>query len=383
MIDFDNVIPRNGTDSLKWDKYKGTEVLPFWVADMDFEVAEPIQSALATRLQHPVFGYSVAPADLTDAVTEHLRRFYDWQVEPDWIVWLPGVVPGLAVSCRAFCPDDHQVVVNPPIYHHFYDAHELDRQEIVRVPLKRSENRWTYDMPAMEAAFGDKTRLMMMCSPHNPTGTVFKADELQAVASLCRKHDVIMVSDEIHCDLVFDPAARHIPTAVACPDMADRIITLMSGSKTWNIAGLNCSFAIISNAELRKQFKTSCQSIVSMVPPLAYEATRAAYERGDAWRQELLKYLAANYAWLRENLNELPGVNVEPIQATYLAWIDCTGLGLDNTQAFFERHGVGLSSGEQFGQPGYVRLNFACPRATLAEGVRRMQNAIRELQASS
>lgn len=380
MNDFDRVTSRISTESLKWDKYKGRDVLPFWVADMDFRVADPIQRALQERLTHPIYGYSVAPDELGDAVITHLQKNYDWSVQPEWIVWLPGVVPGLAVSCRAFCPDQHQIIVNPPIYHHFYDSHEMQRQEIVRVPLKPIGERWTYDMPAMEAAFGDKTRLMMMCSPHNPTGTVFTPDELQAVAQLCRKHDVIMVSDEIHCDLVIDPSARHYPTAAACPEMADRIVTLMSGSKTWNIAGLNCSFAIIVDPQLRAQFLQSRQSIVPMVPPLAYEATLAAYQHGDQWRKQLLEYLAGNYAYLKQALNELPGLRVEPIQATYLAWIDATGLGQDDAQGFFESHGVGLSSGEQFGQPGYVRLNFACPRQTLEEGIKRMRTAVDSLQ---
>jgi cystathionine beta-lyase len=379
MTDFDTVMPRHGTASLKWDRYKGRDVLPFWVADMDFQVAEPIQRALQARLQHPIYGYTVAPDGLADAVIAHLQQEYDWTVEPDWIVWLPGVVTGLAISCRAFCPDGDDIIVNPPIYHHFYDSHELNRQHIVRVPLHRQAGRWTYDMQAMTAAFNDRTRLLMMCSPHNPTGTVFTPEELRQVAELCARHDVIMVSDEIHCDLVIDPQARHCSTAVAVPAMRDRMVTLMSGSKTWNLAGLNCSFAIISNGELRTHFRNTSKSIVPMVPPLAYEATLAAYRDGGRWRRELLEYLAGNYAYLRSELEAVDGLVVEPIQATYLAWIDATGLGLQDTQGFFEEHGVGLSSGEQFGQTQFIRLNFACPRSMLVEGIRRMQAAVATL----
>lgn len=379
MTDFDKVIARTDTASLKWDLYKGRDILPFWVADMDFEVAPPIQQALEKRLEHSVYGYTLPPEGMAEVVIEHLRREHDWQVDPEWIVWLPGVVTGLAVCCRAFCPDGDEIVVNPPIYHHFYDSHEVERQTIVRVPLHKHEDRWTYDMPAMQEAFNDKTRLMMMCSPHNPTGTVFTTDELHALAELCQQHDVIMVSDEIHSDLVLDRQARHVPTAKACSAMADRIVTLMSGSKTWNIAGLNCSFAIISDAQLRERFQKSCQSIVPMVPPLAYVATQAAYRDGGPWRQELLDYLAGNLACIRTELAEVEGLTVEPIQATYLAWIDASALGLDNTQGFFEEHGVGLSSGEQFGQPQYLRLNFACPRVTLLEGLRRMKSAVASL----
>ena len=379
MTDFDKVTARTGTSSLKWDLYKGQDILPFWVADMDFEVAPPIQKALEERLQHHIYGYTLPPDGMADAVMAHLQKEHDWQVDPEWIVWLPGVVTGLAVCCRAFCPDGDEIVVNPPIYHHFFDSHDVERQNVVRVPLHKVDGRWTYDLQAMEAAFNDKTRLMMMCSPHNPTGTVFTPEELNAVAELCRRHGVVMVSDEIHSDLVIDSNARHYPTAKACPSMADQVVTLMSGSKTWNIAGLNCSFAIISNPELRERFTKFSQSIVPMVPPLAFVATRAAYRDGGPWRQELLAYLAGNFECIRAELGAVDGLTVEPIQATYLAWIDATGLGLENTQGFFEEHGVGLSSGEQFGQPQYLRMNFACPRPTLLEGLQRMKAAVASL----
>lgn len=379
MTHFDTVVSRADTASLKWDLYRGQDILPFWVADMDFPVAPAIQQALQDRIAHGIYGYTLAPDGLSDAVISHLIAEYQWQVDPSWIVWLPGVVTGLAVSCRAFCPDGSQIVVNPPIYHHFFDSHDSHRHEVVRVPLKRMQGRWTYDLDAMRSAFNDKTSLMMMCSPHNPTGTVFLPEELQALAALCAEHDVIMVSDEIHCDLVIDRSAKHYPTAAACSDMAHRTITLMSGSKTWNMAGLNCSFAIIPDAGLRRRFQDSARSIVPMVPPLAYEATLAAYRDAQPWRQELLDYLAANFRFINQTLGTTKGLVVEPIQATYLAWIDATALGLDDTKGFFEQHGVGLSSGEQFGQSQFVRLNFACPRSTLEEGVRRMQVAIASL----
>ena len=380
MSTFDTIVSRANTGSLKWDLYRDQDILPFWVADMDFKAAPAIQSALEARIGHGVFGYTVAPAALSDAIMAHLVKEYDWQIDPAWIVWLPGVVSGLAVSCRAFCPENHQIVVNPPIYHHFFDSHEASRQEVVRVPLKRQDDRWTYDMDAMRAAFNEKSALMMMCSPHNPTGTVFKTEELQALAALCQEHGVIMVSDEIHCDLVIDRGARHTPTAKACPDMAARTVTLMSGSKTWNIAGLNCSFAIIPDESLRERFQNSARSIVSPVPPLAYEATLAAYRDAGQWRLDLLDYLAGNLQYIKDTLGQTKGLVVEPIQATYLAWIDASGLGIEDTKAFFEQHGVGLSSGEQFGQSKYVRMNFACPRETLEEGVRRMQKAIASLE---
>ena len=383
MNQFDEIKPRENTASMKWDRYRDQDILPFWVADMDFEVAAPIQAAIEARIAHSIYGYTVAPDGMADAVIAHLQREYNWTVEPDWIVWSPGVVSGLAVSCRAFCHEGGEIVVNPPIYHHFYDSHLADQHKLIKVPLHKQNNRWTYDLQAMRGAFNDNTRLFMMCSPHNPTGTVFTPDELNAVAALCVEHDTIMISDEIHCDLVIDPQATHTPTAAACTEHADRIVTLMSGSKTWNLAGLNCSFAIISNPALRRKFKAASQSIVPNVPPLAYTATMAAYREGGPWRRDLLAYLADNFATIKSELGSVPGLIVEPIQATYLAWIDASELGLEDTQGFFEEHGVGLSSGEQFGQPQYVRLNFACPRSMLEEGIRRMRRAVETLSLPS
>ena len=382
--DFDTVLSREGTASMKWDRYAGSDVLPFWVADMDFAVAAPIRRALEERIAHPVYGYTVAPEGLFEAVSAHLIAAYGWRVEREWLLWLPGVVPGLAASCRAFCAQGEEVIVNPPIYHHFFDSHEESRQRLVQVPLRReASGRSTYDVEAMRAAFTERTRLLMLCSPHNPTGTVFTADELAAVLDLCAGRDTIVVSDEIHCDLVLDESVRHVPTAVACPEHAHRLVTLMSASKTWNIAGLNCSFAIIADEEVRERFKTGCRGLVPPVPPLAFEATRAAYAEGGPWRDELLDYLRGNLALVGERVADIPGLTLEPLQATYLAWIDVSALGLDDPQGWFERHGTGLSDGAQFGRPGHLRLNFACPRSMLSEGLERMAEAVRILQSDS
>ena len=379
-VDFDAAIPRAGTASLKWDRYAGRDVLPFWVADMDFAVAAPVREALAARLAHPIYGYTVAPESLVEAVLAHLAGEYDWRVEPDWLVWLPGVVPGLAASCRAFCGDGDELVVHTPIYHHFFDAHVDDRHRLVRVPLGvEPDGRRTWDLEATRAACTDRTRLLMLCSPHNPTGTVFREDELRGVAELAVERDLVLVSDEIHCDLVIDPGARHRPTAAARPEVAARTVTLMSASKTWNLAGLNCSFAVIPDERLRARFLAACRSIVSPVPPFAYVATEAAYRDGGPWRRALLDYLAGNFALIGERLSGVDGLDLQPLQATYLAWIDATALGLDDAQGFFESEGVGLSSGEQFGEPGHLRLNFACPRRTLEAGLERMRAAVLKL----
>jgi len=369
---FDQIIDRKHSGSLKWDKYAGKDVLPMWVADMDFAVAEPIHKALVERLSHPVYGYSRPTDAFKQAIAGHLKSEYDWTIDTDWLVFLPGVVTGLAVSCRAFCADDDKIMVNPPIYHHFYDSHEGKRQSLVKVPLHKQARRWTYDLDSMRAACADGLSMIMMCTPHNPTGTVFTQTELQQVGDMCAEHDMMIISDEIHCDLVIDKKSKHIPTAVACSEHADRIVTLMSASKTWNLAGLNASFAIISNTAMREKFVNACQSIVPSTPPLAMVATQAAYSAGGPWRQALLGYLWDNYKIIESELASIQGLRLEPLQATYLAWVDATELGLDNTAAYFEEHGVGLSSGEQFGQAHYLRINFACPAPVLRQGLSRI-----------
>ncbi len=376
---FDKVIEREHTGSLKWDKYAGKDVLPMWVADMDFAIAEPIHKALVERLAHPIFGYTKQSDAFKAAICDHLKKEYNWAIDADWLVFIPGVVTGLAVSCRAFCEDNDKVMVNPPIYHHFYDSHEGKRQSLTKVPLHKVDERWTYDFERMKAACGKDLSMIMMCTPHNPTGTVFTREELAQVGEMCAQNNMTIISDEIHCDLVIDGKSQHVPTAVACPEQADRIVTLMSASKTWNLAGLNASFAVISNPELREKFTQAAQSIVAPTPPLAMVATEAALTQGGPWRKALLEYLLDNYKIIEEELESIPGLKLEPLQATYLAWIDATELGLKNTAEYFEQHGVGLSSGEQFGQPHYVRLNFACPASVLRDGLSRIRNAVASL----
>jgi len=376
--DFDTVLSRKGTDSLKWDKYRNTEVLPFWVADMDFAVAPEIMQVLKDRLDHPIFGYTKASDQLVESLINSLDQQYGWTVHPDWLHWLPGVVTGLAASCRAYLAPGDSVMTNPPIYHHFFQAHNADENTLIQVPLKREDDRWTWDLDSMEAAIKPDTRLLLLCSPHNPTGTVFTRDEVMSVCELARKHNILIVSDEIHCGLILDAQSSHYPTA-SVSDYSDSVITLMSQSKTWNLAGMNCSVAIISNPELRQRFVEACAEIVPMVSTMSYVSAEAAFRHGEPWRQALLKYLKENYLWLREQLDLIDGLEVQRCDATYLAWIDATGLGVTNVQEFFEQHGVGMSAGEQFGSPGFVRLNFACPRATLDEGISRIRQAVASL----
>lgn len=375
--DFDTLHSRKGTSSSKWDKYRNTDILPFWVADMDFAVAPEIQQALSERLNHPIFGYTRAPDELIEALVAHLKSVFDWQIHPDWIVWLPGVVPGLSAACRAYLEPGDQVLTNPPIYHHFFSVHHAEQNELLQVPLTKIGDRWTYDLDKIEAQITPRTKLFLLCSPHNPTGTVFTQEELNTICQLARQHNIVIVSDEIHCGLVLNEATPHTVTAQACGEYAHGVVTLMSQSKTFNLAGMNCSFAIISDAELRRRFSSACVRVMPSVTTFAFESALAAFRDAEPWRQELLAYLRGNYQFLQQEIGDIEGLALQRCDATYLAWIDATELNIKDTAAHFEKHGVGFSAGEQFGQAQFLRMNFACPRSLLEEGVARIKSALR------
>lgn len=376
QYNFDQSISRKDTASAKWDKYRNTDILPFWVADMDFAIAPEIQEALVQRMSHPIFGYTVASDELVDALKAHLLQIYGWSVHPDWLVWMPGVVPALSTCCRAFLQPGDQVMTHTPIYHHFFHVHDEKNNELLQVPLHKVDDRWTMDLDAMAAVMTPATRMIMLCSPHNPSGTVFTTEELNNLMTLAAEHNAIVVSDEIHAGLVLNRDTPHVPTAHASPQHADSVVTLMSQSKTFNLAGMNCSFAIISNPELRERFAAAKVSVVPGVGALSYASAQAAFTSGEPWRQALLDYLRGNYAYLKKEIDTIPGIQLQRCDATYLAWIDASELALNHVADYLEQHGVGLSSGEQFGQPGFVRLNFACPRSMLEDGVSRIRQAL-------
>lgn len=385
---FDAIISRKNTQSLKWDKYGDSDIIPLWVADMDFATAPEIVESLQTRLEHPIFGYCRAPDTLVNALVSHLDDLYQWKIDPEWIVWLPGVVTGLAAGVRAYALPGSEVLINPPIYHHFFQVHNPEIHDLIEIPLRteicegddgRASKRWTYDIDALSKAINDKTSLLNLCSPHNPTGTVFEREELRSVCELASKHNAVVVSDEIHCGLVINENRQHVPAALACPEYAESIVTLMSASKTYNLAGLNCSYAIIQNPELRKRYTDACAEVTPHIGPLVYTATEAAFTSGEQWRQQLLGYLRNNHDYLQQELADIPGLEMQHMDATYLAWIDATELGLNDTTGYFEGYGLGFSSGEQFGQPQFIRLNFACPRSTLETAVERIKKAVAAL----
>ncbi len=382
-FDFDHSPERRGTDSQKWQKYAGRDVLPLWVADMDFVSPPAVLEALRQRVDHGVFGYARPVSSTVEAMVEAMAARYGWRIEPEWIVWLPGLVVGLNVAVQAFAQPGDQVLSCTPVYPPFLTAPGHSGRETLAVPLalNTAEKRWEIDFDALERAVTPRTRVFLFCHPHNPVARVWRREELVRLADFCLRHNLVLQSDEIHCDLVLDPALRHVPPASLSPEVAARTVTFMAPSKTYNLPGMGTSFAIISDAKLRAQFVRATAGIVAEVNVLGYAACEAAYRSSEPWRQALLAYLRGNRDFLAGFVaRELPGVRLDaPVEATYLAWLDVQALGLADPVAHFEKHGAGLSDGHFFGAPRgkNVRLNFGCPRATLAEALRRMQAALR------
>jgi len=364
-----------GTASFKWDKYP-EGVLPLWVADMDFVSPPAVVAALRERAAHGVFGYALLPDSLVDAIRAHLVARYGWRIEPDWLVWLPSVVPGLNLACRAFAGPGEAVMTVTPVYPPFLEAPPDQGRRLVTVPAALAGGRWQLPLEAMEAAVTPDTRVLLFCHPHNPLGRVWRRDEVAAVVRFCHRHDLVLCSDEIHCDLILDELA-HMPAALASPGDADRIVTLMSPSKTFNLPGLNFAFAIVPDEQLRRRFMRPGEGLLPFPGCFAIDAAEAAYRKGGDWLAELLAYLRGNRDLVESFVAEsLPRVTITHVEATYLAWLDVRGLDRADAAKACLKAGVALSPGAAFGDPGFLRLNFACPRSTLQEALRRLQAAL-------
>lgn len=373
---FERHIDRSGGDSLKWNRYAGRDVVPLWVADMDFAAPPAVLDALRQRIGHGVLGYAKPWPSLIEAALAHLNRQYGWSVDPDWLVWLPGVVPGLSLACRAIAGD---VMTATPIYPPFLAVPESSGRVLTTAALhlddEAGHRQWRWDWAALEAAVTPATRLLLLCHPHNPVGRAWRADELAKLADFCQRHDLYVCSDEIHCDLILDADKRHTPLALAHPELAPRCMTLMAPSKTYNIPGLGCSFAIIQDPALRARFAEAMCGIVPDVNVLGMVAAEAAYREGEPWRRAALDVLRARRDRVEQAIADMPGLSTTHVEATYLAWIDARGLKVTDPAEFFEQAGVGLSNGVDFGAPGWVRLNFACTAETLETALARIRRA--------
>ncbi len=378
-VDFDRSIDRLDTGSSKWSRYPA-DVLPLWVADMDFAVSPTIVAALRERLEHPVFGYGVPKRALKERIVSHLAETYSWRTRPEDIVFLPGVEPGINMALGGLLSPGDGVTVQTPVYPPILKAPEhWGLKRIEQELLPGDGDSYRVDMDGFGAAVG-VSRALLLCNPHNPLGKVFSRDELEKMAAVCLAHETLIISDEIHCDLVFD-GREHVPIASLDDAVAERCITLMAASKSYNIAGLKTAFAVIQNRTLRDSFLASKRGMVDSVNVLGYEATLAAYAEGDEWLREVVRYLQGNRDYLVEAVeSRLPGISIRSPEGTFLGWLDCSGCGIDgDPHAFFlEKAKVAMNAGSDFGSSGrdFVRINFGCPRAVLEEGIRRIEASL-------
>jgi cystathionine beta-lyase len=354
---------------MRWERYAGRDVIPLWVADTDYRSPAAVRAALAKRVEHGVLGYTAPPEELRSAIVDYLLRQHGWRIDPAWIVFLPGVVPGLHVSARRLLQADEHALIPTPVYHHFKRAVELAPRPHTEVPLVLERGRWLWDLDRLRAARTARTRVLYLCNPQNPGGTVFSREELTRLAELAA--GCVIVSDEIHCDLVLEKGLRHISIASLSPDISRRTVTLMSANKAFNFPAAGCAWAVVEDPKLREAMSADARAHVLPSPSVfGYEATLAALRDGRAWLAAQVDYLRGNRDLVERELR-LPIAHVE---ATYLAWIDARSV--PNAHERFLQHGVALSPGEQFGAPGFVRLNFGTQRDRLREALRRMQAAL-------
>jgi len=394
---FDEVVDRRGSGSFKWEAYPG-EVLPAFVADMDFPAPPAVVEALRRRAAHGVFGYSRVTDSLVETVCEYAEREHGWRIDPEWVVFLPGVWAALGLTVRAFARRGEGVLMVTPIYHPFLEIVEAQGRRVDGVSAVLEEGRWRLPLEDLEAAVRPDTRVLLFSSPHNPLGRAFDRDELAAVLDLCRRHGLVLCSDEVHCDLLLDPV-RHVPS-LTLEGAEEVTIAFLSPSKTYNLPGLQLAWGVIPDERLRRRFREAAGGLVELDLPNSFgpAAAEAAYRHGGEWRAALLDYLRGNAALVERFVSEeLPGVTATHVEATYLAWLDAREApavlaaaggrsggehpsGADplvpSPYELCLAAGVALSDGAAFGGPGFVRLNFGCPRATLKEILERTRRGL-------
>ena len=386
--DFDRLPPRRNTESAKWRLYPD-DVLPLFVADMDFVSPEPVVRALRAVADQGVFGYprglhgeaSELP-EYAQLIVDRMAERYGWHIQPQDVIFVPGIVVGFNIVCHIFRESGGAVLVQPPVYPPFLEAPRnagLTRNNAEL--MRQSDGTYAVDWDRLAAAVTPDTRLFILCNPHNPVGRVFRRDELQRLAELCLARGVTICSDEIHGDLIYR-GQQHIPIASLDREIAQRTLTLLAPSKTFNLPGLQASVAIIQNAQLRQRFQAARQGLTPWVNLMGLVALQAAYREGQEWLDQLLAYLEANRDFLCDFVRaELPGITLAKPEGTYLAWLDCREANLGNPYEFFLNQArVALGDGASFGPggQGFVRLSFGCPRSMLAEALNRMKRALTE-----
>lgn len=385
QYNFDTVIDRTGTDCLKWDDNPSSDIHPMWVADMDFPVAPQIQEAMEKRLRHPVYGYTFHGDGLLSAITGWVGRRYHWDIQKDWIAFSPGVVPALSMCVQAFTNPGDRVVIMTPVYRPFYGSVRENGRVIINHRLKKDETGYyTIDFDRLEAQIDRRTKMLMMCNPHNPVGRVWTRKELETLADIARRHDLIVVSDEIHADFIYS-GHQHISIASLSEDMAQRTVTAYAPSKTFNLAGLCQSYVVIPNPRLRTAYMSVYDALDLGSNIFGMTALTAAYNQAEDWLDQLLVYLEANRDHTVKYIREfLPQIKVHSPEGTYLMWLDCTGLGKreeDLSNFFLNEAKIRMNAGYRFGQQAdtFMRLNIGCPRPLLDEGLERIRQALSQI----
>ncbi|HET8850052.1 MAG TPA: pyridoxal phosphate-dependent aminotransferase [Marinobacter sp.] len=389
-LDFDTPIPREHTAAVKFDARQAVfgraDVIPVWVADMDFAAPAAVTRALRARAEHPVYGYTLFPDSMYQAMMDWFGQRHGWQIEREWIVMAPGVVPSLNAACMAYAGAGEGVIIQPPVYPPFFSSVQQSGRRVIENPLVEDANApggYRMDLEHLEqcAARAD-ARLLLLCSPHNPVGRVWTGEELQAVLDIARRHHLVVLSDEIHCDLTFPDAPAHTVLA-NLPGAEQTVVTAVAPSKTFNMPGLGLSAMVIPDPERRRALKAVFDSLhLPQCNPFSIAGFEAGYREGGPWLEALLAYLQNNRDYVCQTVaRDLPGITVSAPEGTYLMWLDCRGLGLDDAglkRFFIEEAGVGLNPGLTFGQPGsgFMRLNIGCPWATLEAVIDRLARAI-------
>ncbi len=385
---FDEIIERNGTNCLKYDgkaKYFGSnDLLPLWVADMDFRTPDFIINALKRRLDHEILGYSLKPDSFFNSLVNWVDRRFNWQIKKEWISFTPGVVSALNFSVLSFTKPGDKVIIQTPVYFPFFTAITDHGRQIAVNELIYKDGNYSMDYDGLRSLIDEKTKLLILCNPHNPVGRVWRKDELQTIADICLEKNITILSDEIHSDLIL-PGHKHFPLASLSDKIAAITVTLMAPSKTFNMAGLASSAAITSNPDLKRQFEKIPNSMhISSGNLFGITAFEAAYTHGDIWLHELVLYLDKNLTFIEQFINaNIPSMKVVRAEGTYLAWLDCTNLGMNDKDLrdfFIHKAKVGLNSGTDFGSggEGFMRINFGCPKSVLEKGLTRIEAAIKQ-----
>ena len=385
--DFDKIVDRRGTGALKIDalqeRYGNAELLPLWVADMDFETPSFITRALRQRLEHPLFGYTVEPERYRTAISEWIASHHGWRVEHDWLSYIPGIVKGIGMAVNVFVREDEKIIIQPPVYHPFRITPQANGREVVYNPLRENEDgSYSMDFENLETVADEKCRMLILSNPHNPGGVVWDRETLVRLADFCYHHDILVISDEIHCDMALWNN-RHIPFATVSNEASACSITFGAPSKTFNIAGIVSSYAIVPDRNLRHRFFGWLKANeLDEAPLFAPIATIAAFLEGEPWRREMLRYVEGNIDFVMDYCKKyLPAVRPLRPQASFLIWLDCRALDLDHDRLlylFVNKARLALNDGEMFGPGGrgFMRMNVGTPRAVLRQAMEQLRQAV-------